>query len=133
MNRARGSSFDPPAHAGTREHIAFAMQAFGKPGAEIAKMSMTTEEFRESLERGRKFKGILPENAGEEVGRADDAVSDLKDAFEGLTDTIGIKLLPAFTDTINRLAEFVAANRELIATRVSEFLQGVAEWLKSVD
>jgi len=115
------------------KRIAFAMKAFGKPGAEIAKMGMSTEDFLAQMERARKFKGILPEDAGQRMGAANDAVDDLKDAFEGLTDLVSYETAPAFTNIVNRIAEFMAVNREAIASGFREFLQDVGGYLKTIN
>jgi hypothetical protein len=50
------------------KRIAFAMKMFGKPGAEIAKMGMSTEDFLAQWS-ARHFKEILPEDAGERMAR----------------------------------------------------------------
>jgi hypothetical protein len=115
------------------KRIAFAMKMFGKPGAEIAKMGMSTQDFLKQMQRARHFKGILPEDAGERMGAANDAIDDLKDAFEGLTDLISYETAPAFTDTVNAIAEFVAVNRQAIATGFKEFLIGVKDAVKNID
>jgi hypothetical protein len=115
------------------KRIAFAMKAFGKPGAELAKMLLTAEEFQSQLAKARHFKGFVPDDAGSRMGEANDSIDDMKDSFEGLTDLISYETAPAFTNIISGIAEWIAANREPIATNVAGFLKSVGEYLKSVN
>ncbi len=54
-------------------------------------------------------------------------------ATQGLKNTIGDKLVPVLTPFIDQLTVWVAANRDLIATRVAEFVKGFADWLSAID
>jgi hypothetical protein len=57
----------------------------------------------------------------------------LKAATDGLKLSIGEQLMPIMQPLVGKLTSWIAANRELIATRVSEFVKGFAAWLSKVN
>lgn len=57
----------------------------------------------------------------------------LKAATDGLRMSIGEQLMPIMMPMVERLTSWIAANRELIATRVGEFVKGFAAWLGKVN
>lgn len=57
----------------------------------------------------------------------------LKAATDGLKLSIGEQLVPILMPMIERLTSWIAANRELIATRVGEFVKGFAAWISKVN
>jgi hypothetical protein len=54
-------------------------------------------------------------------------------ATDGLKDSIAIALAPALTSLITPLSEWIAKNRELIATRFGEWVKQTGDYLKSVN
>ena len=57
----------------------------------------------------------------------------LEIATQGVRNAIGEKLVPIIGPLIDQLTEWVAANRELISTKVAEFVQGLALWISQLD
>ncbi|QJD91807.1 hypothetical protein HH213_17955 [Duganella dendranthematis] len=62
-----------------------------------------------------------------------ESLSFLDIAVQGVRNTIGEKLQPVIGPLIEQLTAWVAANRELISTKVAEFVQGVADWISRLD
>lgn len=54
-------------------------------------------------------------------------------ATDGLKTSIGDRLIPVLLPFIERLTSWVAANRDLIATRVTEFVEAFAIWLNRIS
>jgi hypothetical protein len=54
-------------------------------------------------------------------------------ATQGVRNAIGEKLLPVLQPLINRLTAWIGKNRELIATRVAQFVERLARWLERLD
>lgn len=54
-------------------------------------------------------------------------------ATDGLKTSIGDKLIPVLQPFLEKLTVWVVANRDLIATRVAEFVEGFAKWLDRID
>lgn len=57
----------------------------------------------------------------------------LEIATQGVRNSIGEKLVPIIGPLIDQLTAWVAANRELISTKVAEFVQGLAQWISQLD
>lgn len=60
-------------------------------------------------------------------------VAKLDLAIDGLKASIGNALVPVLSPLLAQLSEWVTKNRDLIATKVGEFVEGIADWVKSVD
>ncbi|PLP96972.1 phage tail tip lysozyme [Cupriavidus pauculus] len=60
-------------------------------------------------------------------------VAKLDLAIDGLKASIGNALIPVLSPLLAQLSEWVTKNRDLIATKVGEFVKGIADWVKSVD
>lgn len=60
-------------------------------------------------------------------------VAKLDLAIDGLKASIGNALIPVLSPLLAQLSEWVSKNRDLIATKVGEFVKGIADWVKSVD
>jgi hypothetical protein len=54
-------------------------------------------------------------------------------AVQGVRNTVASALLPILQPVLERLAAWASANRELIATRVAEFVDGLAKAVQSID
>jgi hypothetical protein len=53
--------------------------------------------------------------------------------MQGLKDSIAVAVLPALTKLLAPLTEWIAKNRELIASRVGEYVRDVGNWLRAID
>ncbi|URF02789.1 phage tail tip lysozyme [Cupriavidus campinensis] len=60
-------------------------------------------------------------------------VAKLDLAIDGLKASIGNALIPVLSPLLAQLSEWVTKNRDLIATKVGDFVKGIADWVKSVD
>lgn len=54
-------------------------------------------------------------------------------AFEGLRNSIAERLSPVLSPLVRGFGEFLARNREIIASRVGEWAEDLAKWLRTVD
>lgn len=71
----------------------------------------------------------------EQIRRAEGfgmALNYLSIAGQGLRNTIGDALIPAFQPLIEELTMFIAKNRELIGKKVGEWAQQLATWIRSI-
>lgn len=79
----------------------------GLAGA-IAKASLGMEAFKKVVHLGMQALGALTERAAELDGGAKAAVEELREATQGLTDSLAIALVPAITTVSNGLADLAA-------------------------
>lgn len=70
--------------------------------------------------------------AAEGAEKFNDAMADVGSALEGVSNTITQAILPVLTPMILNFKELVIANRELIATKVKDFLSDFGKALKAV-
>lgn len=57
----------------------------------------------------------------------------LQTAIGGLKNSIGDALIPVMQPLVEQLTNWIAANRELIATKVAAYARQIAEWIKTID
>lgn len=77
--------------------------------------------------------GVMGGEALEGAERFQESMSFLQIAVQGVRNTIGEKLLPIIEPLIVQFTAWAAANRELIATKVGEFVEGLAQWIGQLD
>lgn len=76
-------------------------------------------------EEFRKLGGGLPDGAVERAAEFNDQWVNLTTTIQGIAGVVQVALLPAMTGTVQTLREFLVSNRELIASGLSQFLEGV--------
>jgi hypothetical protein len=77
--------------------------------------------------------GIMGGEALAAAVKFKESLSFLDIAVQGVRNSIGEKLQPIIGPLIEQLTSWIAANRELISTKVAEFVQGVAQWISRLD
>jgi X-X-X-Leu-X-X-Gly heptad repeat protein len=83
-------------------------------------------------EEARKY-GLITEEEAAAAAEADDAMINLKRSMVGVGNAIGSKVIPILIPLIQRLTDWIIANRQLIATRVQQFIEGVVTAVKNID
>jgi hypothetical protein len=84
-------------------------------------------------EKVRQLGGVMDEKATAAANRFGLSLNLLSVSFEGMKNTIAGKLIPVLQPFIDRLTEWIGKNRELIASRLDNFLQALSQWLEKVD
>ncbi len=77
--------------------------------------------------------GVLSDRDVASAQRFGVSMNYLKIAFQGLKNAISAKLLPVLQPYIDRLTQWISANRKLIATRITQFVQKLADYLSQID
>ncbi|NNM69855.1 MAG: hypothetical protein HKM00_07850 [Gallionella sp.] len=77
--------------------------------------------------------GVMSGSSVQAAERFGISLNYLKIATEGVRNTIGDHLMPILNPLIDQFTGWISKNRELIATRVAEFVEGFAKWLEKVD
>jgi len=105
-----------------------AQAAFGKAGQEIILLAAAGgEEIARLRKEAYKYGAILDEKAIEGSERFVDSLKRAKDALRGVANIILGKTVLALQPLIQRFAEWVAANREMIAQKISAVFQGIGK------
>lgn len=77
--------------------------------------------------------GVMGGEALSAAAKFKESLSFMDIAVQGVRNSIGEKLQPVIGPLIEQLTAWIAANRELISTKVAEFVQGVAQWISRLD
>lgn len=119
-------------NAAVRTRIA--ITAFGKSGADLIPLLQggSAELAKMSAEYERYFGKISPQMM-KSMREGAEAFDKAELATKGLKMSIGAALMPAITDLLVPMTEWVAQNRELISSKVGAWAKDVAKYLKGID
>jgi TP901 family phage tail tape measure protein len=100
-----------------------ATELFGRTGEQLIPMlAEGSAALREGQERFRRY-GYSLAPVAEALSEADGQFKDMALSVRGLADAIGAQLAPVLGPIAARMADWVAANRELISSRVGEWAE----------
>lgn len=113
---------------------ALATAAFGGGGAKLARIAGEgTEGLAKLREEFRQIGGGL---SAEQVAAADDLGDNLDKLKLGLTGVANLligRLVPVLGPLVDKARDWLAANRDLVATKIDEMVRGLADWLGRID
>ena len=119
---------------GPAERAAFAAAAFGSAGE---KMTLVLEGGAKGLADARRqfteLHGVIDGKALKSSEDFVDAQARVGVAVQGVKQAIGQQLMPLLTPLLGRMSKWIAANRELIAVKVSETIQALGSAIAAVD
>lgn len=106
------------------ERAALANDLLGRSGQELAPLFNTSaEETQELIKQVRDLGGVMSNNAVKQGARFQDSLTSLKTAFQGAASDLFEKLIPAISDFMDRVSNFVAEGG---LDRIIETLQNLA-------
>lgn len=113
---------------------AASMAVFGKSGASLIPfLEGGSKALGETTAKAKRLGLALTGSENAAVKDYADNVGTLMMALRGLRDAISVQVIPLLEPLVNRLTEWVAANRKLIASRVADFVKRLAVWLEKVN
>ena len=108
--------------------------AFGKSGLKMVQLANHGADGIAKLRKEAQDMGIvLSETAVNNSAAFNDALEQNSETLRGLSGTITTHILPVIIPMIESFNKWIMANRELIATKVGDFIKNLAQWLKQVD
>jgi len=114
------------------ERAALATTFFGRGGMTMATIAKDGyARFKALREEAASF-GVVTTDTSEAAGAFNDSLDRLSYAFGGLKNLIGAQVLPILKTYVDRAVEWVKANRDLVAVRVTAFVRGVHDALLGV-
>lgn len=103
--------------------VRLATELFGKAGEAMLPMLINgSDALREGQERWARY-GFNMEAVAETMSTADGQFKDLGVAISGMASAIGAKLAPVLGPLAAYIADWVTANRDLIATKIGEWAE----------
>lgn len=110
-----------------------AMALFGEEGARMVDMLVDgSEALARQREEARKY-GVLTEEQVAALSRLDNGYKFVGASLRGVTDLIAAQLAPVLAPILEDMANWIAANREWIATNIGDAVKSMVLWLKSFD
>lgn len=77
--------------------------------------------------------GVLNDAAVAGANRMRESWAGMDLAVTGLSNSIAEKLAPIVSPLLDQMSNWIAANREWLATNIGDAVKGLADWLKQVD
>lgn len=115
------------------QRATLATAAFGRTGVELLTLFEGGQDGIDAVtERVRKFGRVLSRVEGREAEEFIDSMGDVKAAVAGVRTEVGVNLTRAMRPMLDQLAEWLAANREIVATKIVDTIKGVSDGLMSV-
>ena len=110
------------------------MALFGKKWQEIAPMLMQGGAgIAETLERMKKFKGVMSDDDIEGAREFARSMRDLDFVTKGFQMTIAKNLAPVIQPLIKDFSEWAAVNKQVISKNVAKVAKDLATWIKGID
>lgn len=101
-----------------------AMAVFGKSGADmIPLLQGGSESIRDLMHQADELGMTFSNDDAAAGAEFCDSLDLLKKSARGLTNTIGKQLIPVITPLIQSLSKWITANRELISSKIAEFIE----------
>jgi hypothetical protein len=121
------------------DRAALATLAFGRSGAKLINIAGTSAEQIEKLREEMRQNGVVTAEQAKMAEAFNDALNSLKRAGLGFLQGVLLPMLPMVTKHIRAFREWAIANREIIATKIQDFIQKVIDnfgeitkWLKRI-
>lgn len=104
------------------DRTALATAAFGRTGAKFLNITEQSSDAIAALRKEQRENGVITAQQAKEAEKYNDALNSLKRSLFGLLQTVILPMLPKLTETLRVWREWVVANKEMVASRVFDFL-----------
>ena len=110
-----------------------AMVFFGGAAEDLLPViRMSNREYAEYTKWTRQY-GVVNGQAVVAARQLSMAQTRVELATEGLTNSIAASLAPVLTPMLGSLADWIGANRQIIAGRLDDYVKRLSGWLKGID
>jgi hypothetical protein len=109
------------------QKAALSQALFGRAGQEMMKVAEAGADGIAKLRGEARKYGVMSDEATKQSELFVDAMTNLKMAFGGVGKTIGSQLIPMITPLIQKFADFIANNKELIQTKLDSFITKISD------
>ena len=111
-----------------------AQTAFGKSGADLIQtLERGKEGFAELSKDAEKYGLVIGDDAVDASLALDDALNHQNAALKGLKLTIGSQLIPTIAPLLEQMNDWIAQNREWIASEINQAVKDFVTSVKAID
>jgi len=105
-----------------------AVAAFGKAGQDMIPFLLKGKDgIEEMMKETEKYQTVLGDDAVRASGEFSDAQKKMALSLDSLGNTVMSNLLPVITPMVDKVVEWFAANKEVIATNITAFVKGFGD------
>ena len=115
------------------QKAALANAAFGRSGLKVIRLADDGADALEAYREEARRYGLITATQAAAAEKFADEQTNLTASLVGLRNEIGGELLPVLTPYVERLKEWVVANRGLISSKIVSVVEGIADGIASVD
>ena len=98
-----------------------ASAAFSRAGLKLINISHNSEAGIKALKKQMEENGVITQKQAESAEVYNDAINNLTKAFNGLLQNALLPILPKLTSIVDKLRDWIVANKELVSSKVSGF------------
>ena len=114
--------------------LAMAQALFGEKNTQMIDLLVQgSQALAKGREEARKYGTAMTDEQVKAAQALDDGYKHVQMAITGLANALGGKLGPALAPLLEDFADWISANRELIALRVGDAVTGITDALKGFD
>lgn len=113
------------------QKAATAMQFFGKSGVQmIPLLNSGAENLGKLRQEARELGIVMSTDAAKASEEFNDNLSRLMVTLKGIKNSVGVALMPAVNQIVTKIRDWVAVNKELIASKLQEFAQNLVPMIE---
>jgi len=117
-----GRAFDSLSRS---EQVAASRELLSRNGSRL--LNVINSDFKSLIDTAGRLGAVIDENMARRADEAANALDQMGIAVESLHEQIGVALAPVVVDIAGKLRDWIAANRELIATKTAEWTADLAK------
>ena len=117
------------------DRTAIRMKIFGrKAGIELGELlNLSSKEMKALTDNAEELGGVISEKGFKAAADFNDAWTRVKFTFGGLVDTFQSEVVPSLTGVMDVVKDFIVANKDLINTKLEEWVKLVVGSLEGID
>lgn len=117
------------------DRTAIRLKIFGRQGGVALGelLNLSSKGIKELTDNAEELGGVISEKGFKAAADFADAWTRVKFTFGGLVDTFQSEAVPAFTGIMDIVRDFIVANKDLINTKLEEWVGAVVKKLQSID
>ena len=96
-------------------------------------LNLSSKGIKELTDNAEKLGGVISEKGFKAAADFNDAWTRVKFTFGGLVDTFQSEMVPAITGVMDIVKDFIVANKDLINTKLEEWVKLVVGKLEGID
>lgn len=112
------------------DQAAVASAAFSKSGMKLIQISHNSADAIAQMRKEAEENGLVTQQQAEDAEAYNDAMNRLSKTISGFTTSVLVPLYPMVTKIIDKMREWVIANKDLVSSKIGEMLKSTISFFK---